>query len=68
MSRSTSTPGAISVTTRPAGRELHHAALGDIGNVLALRDGALSREGHMLDLSTSFLILPSFSIDQLARR
>src|SRR5438445_4335374 len=31
-------------------RQLHHAALGDIGDVLALRDRALAGEGYVLDL------------------
>ena len=56
-SRSRSTPGAISVTTQPVRRQLHHAALGDIGDVLSLRDGALAGEGDMLDLVDQLLDL-----------
>ena len=50
MSRSRSTPGAISVTVTPSGVRRHDAALGDVDDLLALRDGARAGKGHLLDL------------------
>ena len=46
---SRSTPGAISVSNDAIRRQLHHAALGDIGDVLALCDAARAGEGDVLD-------------------
>ena len=63
-----STPGAISVSTMPFGRQLHHAALGDIGDVLALLDGAAAGEGHVLDLVDQLLQLAFLLDDQPAVR
>ena len=38
-------------------RQPHHTALGDVGDVLALRDGAPAREGDVLDLLDELLDL-----------
>ena len=61
-----STPGAISVSTTPSRRQLHDAALGDIGDVLALLDGAPAREGDVLDLVDQLLQLAFLLDHQLA--
>ena len=52
-----SMPGAISISSRPVGRQAEHAALGDVEHRLPALDGVVAAEGAVLDL-----------VDELARR
>ena len=49
MSRSSSIPGATSISSQPFRRQLEHAALGDVEHPLPSRGGEATVEGDLLD-------------------
>ena len=56
MSRSTSRPGATSVSSSPSGAEAEHAAVGDVEHGLAAFRREAAAEGAVLDLLHEFRI------------